>query len=121
MSQPRHARDELNNWPQLIGHPYDPTVVINLKRLSRQHIKSPLTMLGQFLQMFPQEHFKTHNPVFNIPYRNESVVPDTVMGDTLAFDDGSTMVQFFCGHETLVCNVFGIKNLKQFVNTLLEL
>ena len=40
------------------------------------------------------------------------------MSDTPAIDDGSTMGQFFCGHETLVCNVYGIKNLKQLINTL---
>ena len=28
------------------------------------------------------------------------------------------MAQLFCGHDTLVCDVYGIKNVKQFVNTL---
>ena len=28
------------------------------------------------------------------------------------------MAQFFCGHDTLVCDAYGIKNTKQFVNTL---
>ena len=76
-------------------------------------------MLGQFpTNDNLKKHFKTCNPVFNIPQRNESAATDTVMSDTPAIDDGSTMAQFFCGHETLVCDVYGIKNLIQLVNTL---
>ena len=40
------------------------------------------------------------------------------MSDTSAIDDDSTMGQFFCGQHTLVCDVYGIKNLTQFVNAL---
>ena len=36
----------------------------------------------------------------------------------LLFDDGSTMAQFFCGRDTLVCDAYGIKSTKQFINTL---
>ena len=61
---------------------------------------------------------KTHNPVFSIPCHNEPITTDTVMSDTPAIDGGSTMAQLFCGEDTLVCDVYGIKNLKQFVNTL---
>ena len=28
------------------------------------------------------------------------------------------MAQFFCGHDTLVCDAYGIKTTKQFINTL---
>ena len=28
------------------------------------------------------------------------------------------MAQFFCGHDTLVCDAYGIKSTKQFINTL---
>ena len=35
-----------------------------------------------------------------------------------AVDDVSTMAQFFCGHDTLVCDAYGIKSTKQFINTL---
>ena len=38
--------------------------------------------------------------------------------ETPAVDDGSTMAQFFCGHDTLVCDAYGIKSTKQFINTL---
>ena len=43
---------------------------------------------------------------------------DTIFSDTPAVDDGSTMAQLFCGHDTLVCDAFGIKSTKQFINTL---
>ena len=42
----------------------------------------------------------------------------TIFSDTPAVDDGSTMAQFFCGHDTLVCDAYGIKSTKQFINTL---
>ena len=36
----------------------------------------------------------------------------------ITFDDGTTMAQFFCGRDTLVCDAYGIKSTKQFINTL---
>ena len=45
---------------------------------------------------------------------------DTVFSDTLAFHDGSTMAQFFVGKDTLVCDPYGIKSQKQFINTLYD-
>ena len=63
-------------------------------------------------------HFKSRNPVFNIPRRSEAVATDTIFSDTPAVDDGSTMAQFFCGRDTLVCDAYGIKSIKQFINTL---
>ena len=56
-----------------------------------------------------KKHFKFRNPVFNIPRRCEAVATDTIFSDTPAVDDGSTMAQFFCGHDTLVCDIYGIK------------
>ena len=41
-----------------------------------------------------------------------------VVDGILSVDDGSTMAQFFCGHDTLVCDAYGIKSTKQFINTL---
>ena len=63
-----------------------------------------------------KKHFKSRNPVFNIPRRSEAVATDTIFSDTPAVDDGSTMAQFFCGHDTLVCDAYGIKSTKQFIN-----
>ena len=65
-----------------------------------------------------KKHFKSRYPVFNIPRRSEAVATDTIFSDTPAVDDGSTMAQFFCGQDTLVCDAYGIKSTKQFINTL---
>ena len=69
-------------------------------------------------QDYIKKHFKSRNPVFNIPRRSEAVATNTIFSDTAAVDDGSTMAQFFCGHDTLVCDAYGIKSTKQFINTL---
>ena len=69
-------------------------------------------------QDYIKKHFKSRNPVFNIPRRSEPVATDTIFSDTPAVDDGSTMAQFFCGRDTLVCDAYGIKSTKQFINTL---
>ena len=65
-----------------------------------------------------KKHFKSRNPVFNIPRRSEAAATDTIFSDTPAVDDGSTMAQFFCGCDTLVCDAYGIKSTKQFINTI---
>ena len=64
-------------------------------------------------QDYIKKHFKSRNPVFNIPRCSEAVATDTIFSDTPAVDDGSTMAQFFCGRDTLVCDA-----IKQFINTL---
>ena len=69
-------------------------------------------------QDYIKKHFMSRNPVFNIPRRSEAVVTDTIFSDTPAVDDGSTMAQFFCGRDTLVCDAYSIKTTKQFINTL---
>ena len=69
-------------------------------------------------QDYIKNHFKPRNPVFIIPRCSEDLATDTIFSDTPAVDDGSTMAQFFCGHDTLVCDAYGIKSTKQFINTL---
>ena len=69
-------------------------------------------------QDYIKKHFKPRNPVFSIPRCSEAVATDTIFSNTPAVDDGSTMDQFFCGHDTLVCDAYGIKSTKQFINTL---
>ena len=69
-------------------------------------------------QDYIKKHFKSRNPVFNIPRRSEAVATNTIFSDTPAVDDGSTMAQFCCGRDTLVCDAYGIKSTKQFINTL---
>ena len=69
-------------------------------------------------QNYIKKHFKSPNHVFSIPRWSEAVATDTIFSDTPAVDDGSTMAQFFCGHDTPVCDAYGIKSTKQFINTL---
>ena len=45
-------------------------------------------------QDYIKKHFKSRNPVFNIPRRSEAVATDTIFSDTPAVDDGSTMGLF---------------------------
>ena len=72
-------------------------------------------------QDYIKKLFKSRNPVFNIPRRSEAVATDTIFSDTPAVDDGSTMAQFFCGRDTPVCDAYGIKSTKQFINTLSDI
>ena len=69
-------------------------------------------------QDYIKNHFKPRNPVSSIPRCSEDLATDTIFSYTPAVDDGSTMAQFFCGHDTLVCDAYGIKSTKQFINTL---
>ena len=62
-------------------------------------------------------HFKSPFPALNVNQRKESVAADTVYADVPAVDCGHTQAQFYCGTSSLVCDVFGMKINKQFVNT----
>ena len=69
---------------------------------SEQVIKNTYQVISRFGGTIPQhdylkKHFKSRNPVFNIPRRNEAVATDTIFSDTPAINDGSTMAQFFVG------------------------
>ena len=69
---------------------------------SEQVIKNTYQVTSRFGGTIPQhdylkKHFKSRNPVFNIPRRNEAVATDTIFSDTPAINDGSTMAQFFVG------------------------
>ena len=69
---------------------------------SEQVIKNTYQVTSRFGGSIPQhdylkKHFKSRNPVFNIPRRNEAVATDTIFSDTPAINDGSTMAQFFVG------------------------
>ena len=93
----------------LHGHPHPASRTLSM---STRHGTAPHT------QDYIKKHFKSRNPVFNIPRRSEAVATDTIFSDTPAVDDGSTMAQIFCGRDTLVCDAYGIKSTKQFINTL---
>ena len=89
-----------------------PSSIQDTFNVTTRHGSAPHT------QDYIKKHFKSRYPVFNIPRRSEAVATDTIFSDTPAVDDGSTMAQFFCGRDTLVCDAYGIKSTKQFINTL---
>ena len=89
-----------------------PSSIQDTFNVTTRHGSAPHT------QDYIKKHFKPRNPVFNIPRHSEAVATDTIFSDTPAVDDGSTMAQFFCGRDTLVCDAYGIKSTKQFINTL---
>ena len=89
-----------------------PSSIQDTFNVTTRHGSAPHT------QDYIKKHFKSRNPVFNTLRRSEAVATDTIFSDTPAVDDGSTMAQFFCGQDTLVCDAYGIKSTKQFINTL---
>ena len=97
-------------------HPFlawtSPSSIKDTFNVTTRHGTAPNT------QDYIKKHLKPRNPVFSIPRCSEAVATDTIFSDTPAVDDGSTMAQFFCGHDTLVCDAYGIKSTKQFINTL---
>ena len=62
-------------------------------------------------------HFKSHFPALNVKRCQESVATDTVYSDAPAVDCGHTQAQFYCGTSSLVCDAYGMKTDKQFINT----
>ena len=94
----------------LHGHPHPASRTLSMS--------PPGMELAPHTQDYIKKHFKSRNPGFNIPRHSEAVATDTIFSDTPAVDDGSTMAQFFCGRDTLVCDAYGIKSTKQFINTL---
>ena len=92
---------------------------------SEQVIQDTYKVTSRFRGTIPhhdylKKPFKSRNPVFSIPRRNEPVATDTIFSDTPAINDGSTMAQIFVGKDTLVCDAYGIKSQKQFINTLYD-
>ena len=62
---------------------------------------------------------KSPYPANNVWRRNEPVATDTIFAPTVAVDSGGIkMAQIFVGHKSLVTDVFGITNEREFVNTL---
>ncbi len=57
-----------------------------------------------------KKHFQSPNPAL--------MATDTIYSDTPAIDSGVTTAQFFVGCDSMLCDVYGMKTDKQFVNTL---
>jgi hypothetical protein len=65
--------------------------------------------------------YKSPFPACNVRRRNEAVATDTIVSQVPAIDTGGIKVtQIFVGHDTLVCDVYGLRSESQFVNSLLE-
>ncbi len=62
--------------------------------------------------------FKSPFPALNVFRRNEAVATDTVYSDTPAIDSGATSAQFFVGKTSHLCDIYGMKSDKEFVNVL---
>ena len=65
-----------------------PSSIMDTFNVTTRHGTAPHT------QDYIKKHFKSRNPVFNIPRRSDAVATDTIFSDTPAVDDGSTMAQF---------------------------
>ena len=55
--------------------------------------------------------------VLNLPRRQEYVATDTIYANTPFIDCGHTRAQFYCGIDSQVCDVYGIKTDKQLINS----
>ena len=64
------------------------------------------------------KNFKSPFPVLNIPRRQEAVATDWVYSDTPCLEMEAKGAQFFCGRESLVCDVFSAKTDGEFINAL---
>jgi hypothetical protein len=65
--------------------------------------------------------FKSPFPALNVRRREEPVATDTVYSDTPAIDNGATQAQFFVGVHTGVCDVFALRNERQFKKVLADI
>jgi hypothetical protein len=109
---PRDARPSPRDYSSLrpfFG--YQTTEVIKRTfEVTTQHARLPAnSMLKQ--------RFKSPFPALNIPRRSEDVAMDTIFSDTPAIGSGVKMAQFFCGRDTLLCDVYGMHSEKELPNT----
>jgi hypothetical protein len=87
-------------------------------------IRKTLQNTTQMAKMPMSDHlrkqYKAPNPALNVTRRQEALATDTVYSDTPAVDSGVTSAQFYVGVDTLVCNTYGMKSDKQFVQILMD-
>ena len=65
-----------------------------------------------------KRHFRSPHPALNVLRQDEALATDTIYSDVSAIFGGETIAQFYVGLTTQVCNAYGIRSEKQFVNTL---
>ena len=86
-------------------------VIKKTYELTTQYARIPMSTILQKRYISP-------NPAMNVHRRNEPVATDTIFSDTPAIGSGVTSAQFFVGCNSMVCDVYPLKSIKQFVNTL---
>ena len=80
-------------------------------KLTTQYARTPAsTML--------KKNFKSPFLAFNVKCWHEPVATNTIYSNIPAIYDSSTSAQIFVGAETLVTDIYGMKNDKEFINTL---
>ena len=65
-----------------------------------------------------KQTYRTPFPACNVQRRNEAVATDTIFSSTPAIDNGSKLAQIYIGRESLITDIYPIRNEKQFVSTL---
>lgn len=90
--------------------------------LSPDTIRKTLAVTTQYARLpagtLLKRAFKSANPYFNVLRRHEAVACDFVYADTPAIDNGSDTAVIFVGRDTRVTDAYGVKNDREFVNTL---
>jgi hypothetical protein len=114
-------------------HPFKPKVIITKEPnyealrpkfgwLSADIVKKTYDNTTQYARIpastILKRTFRSPNPALNVHRRDEPVACDVVYADVPAISDGSVAAVLFTGTETHVTDIYGIKNDKEFVNTL---
>jgi hypothetical protein len=64
------------------------------------------------------QHWRSRFPACNVKRPNEPVVTDTVFSDTPADDCGVTAAQISVGRESLVADVYGLRQIRNLLTPL---
>ena len=77
------------------------------------------TQMGRAILHWPmRKHYKSRNPALNVSRRAEAVATDTIYSDIPAINGGQRYVQLFVGRDSLLTDVYPLKSIKEFVNSL---
>ena len=79
--------------------------------LTTQYARIPMSIILK-------KHYKASHPALNVRRRDEDIATDSVFSNMPAVDCGVKCTQFFIGRKTLVSDVYLLKSVKQFLNTL---
>jgi hypothetical protein len=88
-----------------------------------KHTMDSTTQFGHNVLAGPNIYktFRSPFPAMNVLRRNKAVATDTIHSDVPAIDScGIIHAQIFVGRESLIIDIYGMKNENQFVNSLLE-